>query len=90
MASNISLRTNTACAQAIADMIILAFFLLLRPGEYACSSSSESSPFRICNVHLIVNQQRLQWDTCSDAELDSTNFIALEFTNQKNGLVANL
>jgi hypothetical protein len=84
-ASNISLQSNTACAHAIADMIILAFFFLLRPGEYACSSSSESTPFRICDVHFIVNQRRLRWDTCSDAELDSTTFVALEFTTQKNG-----
>jgi hypothetical protein len=86
MASNISLQSNTACAHAIADMIILAFFFLLRPGEYAFSSNSESTPFRICDVHLIVNQRRLQWDTCSDADLDSTNFVALEFTSQKNGV----
>jgi hypothetical protein len=77
MASNISLRSNTTCAQAIAHMIILTFFFLLRPSEYACSSSSESSPFRICDVHLIVHQQRLQWDTCSDADLNSTTFVAL-------------
>jgi hypothetical protein len=32
MASNISLQSNTACAHAIADMIILAFFFLLQLG----------------------------------------------------------
>jgi len=37
---------------AIADMITLGFFFLLRPGEYAATINPESSPFRLCNVHL--------------------------------------
>ena len=36
---------------AIADMCSIAFFYLLRPGEYTVSPS-ESTPFRLCDVQL--------------------------------------
>jgi hypothetical protein len=49
-------------------------------------SNSKSTPFRICDVHLIVHQRHLQWDSCSDDDLDSTTFVSLEFTSQKNGV----
>jgi hypothetical protein len=38
---------------AIADMIPLAFFILLRPGEYT-GTNSDTSPFRFCDVQLFV------------------------------------
>ena len=38
--------------QAIADMIIIAFFFLLRPGEYT-GTKSDSSPFRLSDVTLL-------------------------------------
>ena len=38
--------------QAVADMIIITFFFLLRPGEYT-GTKSDSSPFRLSDVtHL--------------------------------------
>ena len=73
-------------SQLIADMITLGFFFLLRPGEYAFTSNPESSPFRLCDIHLMVHNRRLNHLQCSDADLNSATFVGLEFTHQKNGV----
>lgn len=67
-------------------MLILGFFFLLRPGEYAYTDNADASPFRLCDVHLIVMNRRINPLTCSDADLHATNFVGLEFTTQKNGV----
>jgi hypothetical protein len=77
---------NTAQSHAIADMLVLGFFFLLRPGEYACTYNDEASPFRYCDVHLMIDNCRLNHFTCHAASYDMVNFVALEFTNQKNGV----
>ncbi len=43
---------------AVADMIAIAFFFLLRPGEYT-GSNSESAPFRLADVQLFQGPVRL-------------------------------
>jgi hypothetical protein len=40
-------------ANAIADMLLLGFFFLLRPGEYAKTQNPDSCPFRLCDIHLL-------------------------------------
>jgi len=69
---------------AIADMITLGFFFLLRPGEYAATTNPESSPFRLCDVHLFRGNTRLTFAQVTDGPMPT--FAALEFTNQKNGV----
>ncbi len=75
---------------ALADMLTLGFFYLLRPGEYADTSSPESSPFRLQDIHLMVGCRHLAHLTCPEQELYSANFACLEFTKQftqqKNGV----
>ena len=39
--------------QAVADMIIIAFFFLLRPGEYT-GATNDDTPFRIQDVQLFI------------------------------------
>jgi hypothetical protein len=39
--------------QAIADMIAITFFFLLRPGEYTGTTSNDT-PFRLQDVHLYI------------------------------------
>ncbi len=73
-------------SQLIADMITLGFFFLLCPGEYAFTSNPESSPFRLCDIHLMVHSRHLNHLQCSDADLNSATFVGLEFTHQKNGV----
>jgi hypothetical protein len=69
---------------AVADLSYMAFFWLLRPGEYC--SSTESHPFRLCDVQLFIGNARLDPLTCDLADLDRITFVTLTFTTQKNGV----
>ena len=66
-------------------MICLAFFYLLRPGEYTAGPST-TSPFTLADVQLFVGQIRLDLKTATDATLRRATFGTLEFTTQKNGV----
>jgi hypothetical protein len=72
--------------QAIADMITLGFYFLLRPAEYAHTSNPDSTPFRLQDVTTYRHHEILNHSTCPVPHLDATTFICLEFTNQKNGV----
>lgn len=72
--------------RAIADMICLAFFYLLRPGEYSGHPDQESTPFRLMDTVFYIGAQRLNTSTATDAQLNSATFVTLEFTTQKNGV----
>ena len=74
-----------AVYQATVDMIIIAFFFLLRPGEYT-DSPSESTPFRIEDVQLFIGQTRLCLLTASIGEIQQARFGSLTFTTQKNAV----
>ena len=66
-------------------MIVLAFFFLLRPGEYT-ASASDTTPFRLTDVQLFVGQHRLDILQAPPASLDASTFATLTFTTQKNGV----
>ena len=66
-------------------MICLAFFFLLRPGEYVVSQA-ESSPFQVKDVQLHLGARRLNLETASEAELRSATFASLTFDKQKNSV----
>jgi hypothetical protein len=70
---------------AMADMTILAFFFLLRPGEYT-GGSSDTAPFHFQDVHLFIGPTRLDLATASITSLRQATFGTLTFTNQKNGV----
>lgn len=70
---------------AISDMVILAFFFLLRPGEYT-ANTSDTEPFRLEDVRVRSGGIYLDIENCSFAELDSADFVTLIFTTQKNGV----
>jgi hypothetical protein len=77
----------TSCkANAIADMLLLGFYFMLRPGEYAHTDSKEASPFRLRHVHLFAGNHRLNHLTGPLYQLASATRIALEFDKQKNGV----
>ena len=71
--------------QCLADMIGLAFFFLLRPGEYA-HSPSDSSPFQLRDVQLFRGALRLDLAHATDADLHTATFASLTFRDQKNGV----
>jgi len=81
-----ALRRNNPIAEALSNLIILAFFYLLRPGEYAFSSSEEAAPFRLQDVHLFCGPTKLDTLNTPLEALPSATFCGLEFTNQKNGV----
>jgi hypothetical protein len=68
---------------AIADMLTLGFFFLLRPGEYANTDNPESAPFRLIDVHLRHNDIRLDHLHSPLHILHTANFVCLKFTTQK-------
>ena len=70
---------------AIADMCCIAFFFLLRPGEYTISPS-ESTPFRICDVQFQLGSRRLHPTLATDNDIRNATFATLTFTSQKNGV----
>jgi hypothetical protein len=78
--------TGLYSSLAIANMIALAFFFLLRPGEYTGTRNEYSSPFRICDARLTVGGQNIDFYTASEAEILSATFCTLEFTDQKNAV----
>ena len=75
---------------ALCDLIVIAFFFLLRPGEYAASSSDMAAPFRLQDVHLFAGRFKLDLATASNAMVWSDTYVALEFTTQKNGVKGEL
>jgi hypothetical protein len=82
---SISFATQDPTNHALADMIGLAFFFLLRPGEYT-DKSTDSHPFEIRDVQLFFGQQRLDCIQATDAQLLSATFGSLTFRTQKNGV----
>ncbi len=71
----------TLCASA--DMIIIAFFYLLRPGEY---TDNDKTPFRIADVQLFIGDTRINIMTAPVKQVQQARFASLTFTTQKNGV----
>ena len=68
--------------QAIMELIWIAFFFLLRPGEYAKSRDNE--PLRLRDVTLMRRAVRLDTYNATEAELVTATHAALTFDDQKN------
>lgn len=71
--------------RAAADMIIIAFFFLLRPGEYT-DAASDTTPFTLGNVQMFIGCTRLDIMTVEERVLDQARSVSLTFTTQKNGV----
>jgi hypothetical protein len=69
--------------RAAADMIIIAFFFLLRPEEY---TDNKKDPFRLADTQLFIGKRWLPILTAPAAELCQARFALLTFTSQKNGV----
>ena len=77
--------SNDPELQAVTDMIIIAFFFLLWPGEYT-GTKSDSAPFRLSDVTFSVGRTVFDTVTATDNELATAIFLILVFTTQKNGV----
>jgi hypothetical protein len=69
---------------AIADMITIAFFFLLRPGEYT-GKLSDDAAFKLQDVGLYIHGCKLDLFAANDAEVKSATSVSYIFTTQKNG-----
>jgi hypothetical protein len=76
---------GTAASQAVADMIVIAFYYLLRPGEYT-GTTTDNAPFRLQDVQLFIGRRRLTLLQASPADLQASTSASLTFTTQKNGV----
>ena len=72
---------------AIADLAWVAFFFLLRPGEYcAGDTDTVTTPFNLRDIQFFVGNQPFQATTASSATCAAATFLSLLFTTQKNGV----
>jgi hypothetical protein len=86
-ATQLAYAGDTPRATCSADMVIIGFFFLLRPGEYALSpTADEASPFRLCDVHCFLGNRRLDLNHCPLQDLHAITRVGLEFTSQKNAV----
>ena len=71
---------------AAADLAVVGFFFLLRPGEHTSSApTADSHPFRLCDVIFRVGASSIPAATGDPALIQLATFVALTFTKQKNG-----
>jgi hypothetical protein len=76
---------STESRKAIMDLVIIAFFFLMRPGEYCNSTGEDSShPFHTDEIELWRGQRKLDLVSASDHDLLTATFCILKFTDQKN------
>jgi hypothetical protein len=66
---------------AIIDMIVIAFYFILRPGEYT-GTTTDDTPFCLQDVGLYIGGHKLDTITAS---MDSATSVSYKFTTQKNG-----
>ncbi|KAL7577853.1 hypothetical protein ACA910_010599 [Epithemia clementina (nom. ined.)] len=71
--------------RAIANAITIAFFFLLRPGEYT-GTISDNTPFRLADIRILLGTRHLDWQNASAAELQAATGVSYTFTSQKNGV----
>ena len=69
------------------DCLLLAYFFLLRPGEYSGAPRTTADDlFRFQDVGIMIGHRRLNPLTCLSSELLASTFVTLTFTTQKNGV----
>ena len=64
------------------DMAWIAFFYLLRPGEYC--KSQDNTPLCLKDVSCSIGHRKLHILLCTHQELDCATQSSLTFDNQKN------
>jgi hypothetical protein len=70
---------------ALADLIWLAFFFLLHPGEYVWTNS-EPHPFLLSDFTFKIATTAYSAVTIPLDLLPLANYVGLHFTEQKNGI----
>jgi hypothetical protein len=70
--------------RAIADLIYIAFYFLLRPREYTGKTSADT-PFRLRDVEFHINDLTLDTLRTPISQLEAATMVSLTFTTQNNG-----
>ena len=73
----------TVLGQVMADLLIVAFFYLLRPGEYTYDKKN-NHPFRLCDVTYQTPTGFFNAATVPLSQLDHATMSVLNLTTQKN------
>ena len=68
---------------AIANLMCIAFYFCLRPGEYT-GTTTDDQAFSLNNVNLFVGGRRLSLKDSSDADILASTRVHLTFDKQKN------
>lgn len=69
---------------AIANIIVIAFFYLLRPGEYT-GTTTDDAAFTLADIGLHVGHRRLDLFTAPAHDIQAATAASYTFTTQKNG-----
>ena len=69
--------------ESIANMIFIAFFYCMRPGEYTGTTTNDQA-FELEDITFYIGAQRLDNATCSDLELQAATQTTYCFTKQNN------
>ena len=77
--------SNDQELQAVAEMIVITFFFLLRPGGYT-GTKSDRAPFRLSDVTFSVSRMVFDTATATDNELAAAPFVTLIFSTHKDGV----
>lgn len=80
LAHNID-RTNDSIA--IANMICIAFYFLLQPGEYT-GTSTDDHPFLVRDVQLYLGNRPLDYLMAPIHQIQAASSVLYTFTKQKN------
>jgi hypothetical protein len=83
-ATAIAIAANDDVSLAISDMMWIAFFFLLRPGEYT-QPAEDSHPFHLADIRLWRGSVAIDCFTGTADDLLNCTFVSLIFTTQKNG-----
>ena len=75
--------STSAHAKSLANLVCIAFFFLLRPGEYT-GTVTDDQAFSLDDITLYVHSRRLSNQHSTDEELLSATNLTLTFTTQKN------
>ena len=76
-------KSGSSKYQAIADLAWIAFFFLLRPGEYSAGGTDTvNTPFNLRGIQLFVGNQPTQATTASATTCAAATFVSLLFTAQ--------
>ena len=83
-ASDHARHQGTRKGRAIADLIWIAFFFCMRPGEYA--KTQDGHPFTVRDTAFLVNGRWVNGTKVDTTDAFHARSVSLTFTEQKNGV----